>query len=199
MCPRCHRDITVNEQTFDWARNNASNYWIQFLYCCNNQKCKTLFITESPNTWWNIKYYPSSYIEYDFSPYPNIVELSPNFKNYYNQAYDVEQFWHKDIAWPWYRKSIEFLIKDYAVSVAPDDIESIKSMTLQSCINQYILDDDINAIATRAYWLWNDQTHYYKRWEEHDIDSLKELIELTIHFLEKKIKSAKIIAAMPAQ
>ncbi|MEI7478389.1 MAG: hypothetical protein WCJ81_08155 [bacterium] len=93
---------------------------------------------------------------------------------------------------------MEFLIKDYVISGNPDKSEQIGEMNLQSCINTYISDEDIKQISTRAYWLGNDQTHYYKRWEAHDIDSLKELIELTIHFLEKKIRAQKIIADMPA-
>jgi hypothetical protein len=68
------------------------------------------------------------------------------------------------IAGPGYRKSLEFLIKDY---VCKDiDNSSIKDTVynekLGKVINNFIQDDRIKKIAKRAAWLGNDETHYLR-------------------------------------
>lgn len=37
-----------------------------------------------------------------------------------------------------------------------------------------------------AVWLGNDETHYYRRWEDKDINDLKLLIKLTANWIEIK-------------
>ena len=60
-----------------------------------------------------------------------------------------------------YRKSLEFLIKDYLISTLPEDQhEAIKNKFLNNCIRDNISNINIKTVASRAVWLGNDETHY---------------------------------------
>lgn len=203
-CPRCHALISAWSLVVSWSSTNDISWnRRQVIFQCNNTRCRTWIIKEYFIGWSsNAIWYPSNPEDFDFSPYPLLSEVSSDFVNLYNQARNIEQLWYKEIAWPWYRKAIEFLIKDYAISLLEwEDIDKerdkITNMNLQQCINNYITEDEIKQIATRAYWLGNDQTHYYQKWENKDIDDLKWVINLTLYFLEGKLKSKKLLSEMP--
>ena len=38
-------------------------------------------------------------------------------------------------------------------------------------------------MAKGAIWLGNDETHYERKWVDKDIDDLKTLIDLTLHWI----------------
>lgn len=204
-CPKCHSLISVEEL----STYPHSNYFIvdagnkkQILYKCNNPKCWTYIISE-----WSIRrngskdifipeiYFPFKTKDFDFSQYPKVAAISPSFVDYYNQAWHCDQLWYKDVAWPWYRKSLEFLIKDYTISTNEEDSEKIKNMNLQLCIKTYLKNQMLNSISEKAYWVGNDQIHYYTKWEDKDIETLKELIKLTIHHIESDIQSREILSS----
>ena len=94
--------------------------------------------------------------------FSNIIsELSPNFCEIYNQAYIAEQTNLMQICGTGYRKSLEFLIKDYLISTLPEDQhEAIKNKFLNNCIRDNISNINIKTVASRAVWLGNDETHY---------------------------------------
>jgi hypothetical protein len=54
----------------------------------------------------------------------------------------------------------------------------------------------IKDIAKRATWLGNDETHYFKKWEDKDLDDLKKLIEITVHFISMEIEADKYMEEM---
>ena len=72
--------------------------------------------------------------------FSNIIsELSPNFCEIYNQAYIAEQTNLMQICGTGYRKSLEFLIKDYLISITPEDQhETIRNKFLNNCIRDNI-------------------------------------------------------------
>jgi len=43
------------------------------------------------------------------------------------------------------------------------------------------------SVAERATWLGNDETHYYRKWENKDISDLKALLRLTINAIENQL------------
>lgn len=53
-------------------------------------------------------------------------------------------------------------------------------------------------MAKRAVWLGNDETHYVRIWTEHDVKSLKMLIDLTIHWIDADALSDQFELIMPA-
>lgn len=180
-----------------------------FVYArCSNHNCERSFICEYVQSSERL---PNGYALYIFSSVFRdagveqktfsaiISDISPSFVRIYNQAYAAQQLSLSDICGVGYRKAIEFLIKDYIISKLADDDakEKIKKKLLIQCIEQDIDDVKIKAVASRATWLGNDETHYVRKWEEKDVNALCALIDLTIHWIESEIESARLLEEMP--
>jgi len=65
-------------------------------------------------------------------------------------------------------------------------------------IREYVGSDQLKAVAERAAWLGNDETHYKRRWEDKDLTHLKTLVDLTIYWIEAEITTAEFIESMPS-
>lgn len=113
----------------------------------------------------------------------SIHQLSPQFIKIYNQASEAEASALDEIAGIGYRKSLEFLIKDFAISEHPDEKDTIKSMNLSPCINKYISDPSIKTLATKSAWIGNDEAHYVRKHENRDISDMKKFIQASVHFI----------------
>lgn len=112
-----------------------------------------------------------------------INTLSPMFDEIYNQAKQAETLGLDQIAGIGYRKSIEFLVKDFAKKNSPKDESTIKTMPLSACINTYIDDTRIKTLAEKATWLGNDETHYLRKHTDRDINDMKKFIEAMVYFI----------------
>lgn len=134
--------------------------------------------------------YPKIYHEKSFSE--NICNLSPSFVSMYNQALFAETNDNTvDLAGMGYRKSLEFLIKDYLINIKNYDKESIISLDLGKCIDK--LDNKMKDIARASAWLGNDEVHYFRKHKEYSIKDLKIFIEYLVniidgYFIEQKAK-----------
>lgn len=119
-----------------------------------------------------------------------IENISEKFIITYNQSQIAEIYKLDQIAGMGYRKSIEYLIKDYIIHNKPDKEETVKNMMLGQCISTMIENPKIQKMAKGATWLGNDATHYVQKWEDKDIDDLKRLIDLTVYWIiyEEKTK-----------
>ena len=58
-------------------------------------------------------------------------------------------------------------------------------------------DARIKEVAKRAAWLGNDETHYVRIWEEKDVSDLKQLINLTVRWIENEIETRQLLENMP--
>jgi hypothetical protein len=113
-----------------------------------------------------------------------INEISSAFVKIYDQAYIAEQQDLKEICGVGYRKALEFLIKDYVILNHDDEKEKIEKTQLGNVIENFVNDTRIQSVAKRAAWLGNDETHYIRKWEGKNLDDLKKLIDLTVHWIE---------------
>jgi len=113
-----------------------------------------------------------------------ILDASPDFVRLVAQAEAAEFYELNDIAGPACRKALEFLVKDYAISKHPTAKETIKSKALADVIGTYITDPRIKEMAKRAAWLGNDETHYVRAQPNFNLEDMKYLIGLTIHWIE---------------
>lgn len=97
-----------------------------------------------------------------------------------------------------YRKALEFLIKDYLISKETDaqKIGKIKNQFLGNCIQEDVQDRNIKEVAKRAVWLGNDETHYTRVWAGKDVNNLKQLIELTVRWIENEIETERVLQEM---
>lgn len=104
----------------------------------------------------------------------NIEFVSEKFVEIYKQSVEAESNGLDQIAGVGYRKATEFLIKDYAIRINPNDKDSIEKMFLGNVIKKYLSDfPKLQSLATASTWIGNDETHYIRRHEDKDINDMK--------------------------
>jgi hypothetical protein len=208
-CPLCHEGIKpVYVQAYCHSILNTSQtrvpsvLWIN--YRCPLNKCSELFMatfkpssetTIQGNIIFKLKHLsPTSLNEKSF--HNKINEVSPKFSVIYNQSLFAEQKKLDDICGPGYGKALEYLIKDFCIHLYQDKKEEIENKLLGGCINDYIEHSKIKSMAQRAAWLRNDETHYIRKWEETDIKDLKNLINITVSYIETELLAEQYEADM---
>ena len=196
-CPHCHKgikpnlisSILTNKQT-DSAGAITSFTFSTFNYC---NSCYHMYLVEYTVVPAQ-KHEPYDFVEDScdyigpsdfqgkvFESYIN--EISPSFVSIYNQALRAESLELPDICGMAYRKALEFLIKDYAMTQNTDEHDKIKPMPLSQCIKTYIDNPIIQDLAKSATWLGNDETHYTRKHIDKDLSDLKKFIEATQYFI----------------
>ncbi len=210
-CPRCgvaYREYPKNTYIFqcDSIVNYIGTRVYSFYFCPH---CGKGFLVEysvlddfhhfSPSSTlktYNAMAYPAPARVRAFSQ--EIEDLSPNFVKIYHQAEQAENTGLSDICGLGYRKALEFLVKDYAIAFNPTETESIKSLMLSPCINKYIDNPKIKALATASTWIGNDETHYVRKHEDYNIEHLKVFISSVAAFIESDLAYAKATALLNA-
>lgn len=132
-------------------------------------------------------------------PYPsrskkfseNIEKVSPGFCRIYNEAFKAEQKKLFEICGMGYRKALEFLIKDYAIWLSPNDKEAIEKKQLSKCISEHIDNPKLKKLALASAWLGNDETHYCRKQAEYGFDDLKSFISATVSFIDMELEIPK--------
>lgn len=178
---------------------NGEKVQIQFL--CPDRRCQSIFTGyywRAPNSSsnYNLNNVSKGTKKLKELPKP-IEEISPAFAKIYQQADAAEQDGLLEICGVGYRKAIEFLVKDYAIKKFPDRKEEIEKKFLGKCIEDFIDDARVKSVAERATWLGNDEAHYVRQWEGKDLEDLKALIRLTIHWLEMVAETERFEREMP--
>ncbi|HCE56019.1 MAG TPA: hypothetical protein DER05_13940 [Lutibacter sp.] len=183
-CPNCHRSITPTPLFGHYCETDDLT---EVLLFCPDNKCRKSFIGYYAHIGNNYHQFiektsKGTIVGRKFSE--PINEISNNFVSIYNESFIAEQQELNQICGVGFRKSLEFLIKDYCISINKDKEEIIKKSSLSHCINNFVSDSRIQSVAKRASWLGNDETHYTKIWEDKNLRDLKSLIDLTIHWIE---------------
>ena len=117
----------------------------------------------------------------------SLNSVSPRFEKIYNQSSLAEGYNLDEIAGVGYRKALEFLVKDYAISLHPDDVSQITKNSLLKVISGYIEHPRLQALAKASAWIGNDETHYVRKHEDYDIEGLKRFIDATVNFIENEL------------
>ncbi len=81
--------------------------------------------------------------------------------------------------------------------MAPKKEKDIESKFAGTVIKEYIADKRIQAVAKRALWIGNDETHYLKKWESRNIEDLIVLIKLATDWIDIEQLSKKYCEEMP--
>lgn len=139
-CPICHHAIQPSSLGDSFFIDLMSTM-IGSLYRCPRHHCGQVFIARYrlPNLYTTYKLnecVPFILREYEFSD--EITDLSPDFCAIANQSRNAEHLGLTLIAGGGYRKALEFLVKDYAIRLHPDEAEVIKRTELGPCIQTYI-------------------------------------------------------------
>ncbi|WP_315373180.1 hypothetical protein [Paenibacillus xylanexedens] len=191
-CPVCHYTMEPN---MVYSHSYVTSYfYLDLVFQCSRRLCNKLFISNYRNSEGeNYRYYfqYSSPFEFEKKEFIEpITDLSANFVQIYNEALSAENGNLKEICGAGYRKSLEFLVKDYLIHKLPDREDEIKGKFLGACI-EMISDQNIKFCAQRATWLGNDETHYIRKWEDHDLSDMKALIHLTVNWVTNELLMEK--------
>lgn len=206
-CPLCHR--TVHAAQVAWGLvppRERSAPKLEIVYQCPHPECGRYFIARyRPEKRRNYQGLQQGEFQlYATTPWnpqppdvpPEVAQISPEFVDIYTQAVAAEVFRLPQVAGPGYRKSLEFLVKDYCVVLRPEQAEAIRALPLGRVISDFADDANVRACAQRAAWLGNDETHYVRKWEEKDIDDLKTLLKLTINWIHNHMLTRKYLKDM---
>jgi hypothetical protein len=198
-CPLCSHGIGPRYMDVAFASTQPASRFAEVLFQCPRDRCQHLFLARYQDKYGygqfdlvaclpaNLK----SAIHSD-----SINKVSSGFCEVYDQAYQAEQMQLTQVCGPGYRKSLEFLIKDYVSELNPNEADKIKEMWLAACIDKYVTDANVKETAKRAVWLGNDETHYVKTWEDKDLQDLKKLIALTVHWIEAHKLTEELLQSM---
>jgi hypothetical protein len=187
-CPFCHSNIVPKYLCLDNDKLFA---------CCPNEGCKQHFVLSLENSNIFTKVNPNALPQTkEFSEI--ISSISTQFAEIYNEAYHAEQMKLDQICGVGYRKALEFLIKDYLISRESDERikDNIRKKFLSNCIQENVQNENIKNVAKRAVWLGNDETHYTRIWADKDVNNLKQLIELTVRWIENEIETERVLQEM---
>lgn len=191
-CPLCHKSIaplpifaciyelsdpTICASVVYFCRHCTSPFIAHYLVFDPTYHANS--ITYNAATFRYVE--PTKFVKTAFDN--KIVKLSPQFDKIYNQALAAETSGLDEIAGIGYRKSLEFLIKDFAIHENPDNEEKIKSMPLAACIKNFIDSPNIKTLATRSAWIGNDEAHYIRKQEDRDVNDMKSFIQATVYFI----------------
>jgi len=207
-CPYCKHSMSQAPESarFSLPYNSKEhrNDSLFLFYQCMRDECQKAFIAvfqyrydgnRSPFHVHYLQQILPSLVDEKYWP-EEVNSISKQFSEIYNQAVACESHGYNHAAGPTYRKSLEFLIKDYLINCNPNHKDEIKSKFLGNCINDYITDQSIKECAKRAAWLGNDETHYVKKWESKDIGDLKVLIKLTVNHIQTTLLTKKYLEEM---
>ena len=206
-CPSCHRHQTPNEIDSFLSGDGPTSQLLQRVYRCTNRDCGRLFLAYykgvkqtgfgTTRSYFYRSVLPGRPLPPDIPD--NVANVSPTFADVYKQAAAAEHYGLSEVCGVGYRKCLEFLVKDFLIFKAGElgvDAESIKKANLGQCIENYIDDPKTKAVAKRATWLGNDETHYVRKWEGKDLTDLKNLLHLTINSIDNDLLAAEYLADM---
>ncbi|PFF33223.1 hypothetical protein CN335_21410 [Bacillus thuringiensis] len=204
-CPKCQHTILPKElHSYMFKDEKNEVFKLSLTYLCPN--CFDSYICQYrlpfglKNGQLNEAYLnyiaPKTTTKEFFSDIIN--EISPGFIDFYNQSLGAEMMGLRDIAGPGYRKSLEFLIKDFAIKNHPNKKETIEKTPLAKCIDTFIENQTIKDAAKAATWLGNDQTHYKQKHTDKNLEDLKLFIKITINWIELN-ENTKIVKQFISQ
>lgn len=196
QCPICHHKITIESP----LHINIQGKNVQALFICPNHDCHNYFITyyelQKSQGMVLLEMVPSK-VQLDSFLF-SVALISPSFISIYQEASQARALGLQQIAGPGYRKAFEFLLKDYAkLKSSKDKHEEIEKTFSGDVIKNYISDARIQKVSKRALWLGNDETHYLRQWQGHDIDDLITLIKLTVNWIEIEQLSDEYTTELP--
>jgi hypothetical protein len=214
LCPHCAHRISGEEREWSIPDAGTSNN-LECVFKCPNSDCGHLFIAiymvaETPVAERNEvaqalglgrgrfelrSSWPTHVPETTFSA--EIAQVSPSFVDIFNQAEEAEARKLLQVCGLGYRKAVEFLVKDFCAAEHPTEADLVKRLPLAQCISKYIDDARIEASASRATWLGNDEAHYVRKWAGQDIADLKVLIRLTCNWIESALLTRHYEQQMP--
>lgn len=203
-CPVCGKGIEpLAVGAFGSRLFDAHEGLLQVAFRCPRKDCQKLFIAYYTHRGGStgepvfLRESTLPFVAEKESFDEEIYGVSPDFVEIYNQAKTAEEGGLIQICGPGYRKALEFLIKDYLIHLNPEREGRIKEKKLGLILKEDVESKKIAQIATRAWWLGHDETHYYRKWKDMDIQDLKSLIRVTVHWIVDALIAEEYVSRMP--
>lgn len=203
QCPFCNlaadyeKNVVYLEtyMVYDWS---GDNYYADVVFRCASRLCHRLFIygyrDDRMTTETNFKLrYKSEYFKSPPHIPETVAKLSPKFVEIFTQADSAKKAGLTEIMGLGYRKSFEFLIKDYVLKNIENEKENIKKSVrgeyrLQNIITSYFSDNKrVQEIAKRVGWLGNDHAHYDRIQLDHGVEDLLVLIHIVMNHIDNEL------------
>jgi hypothetical protein len=173
----------------------------QVVYQCTKNDCKKLFLSDYVAEREHPIGYTHRLILIGSSPSKpkvdkvpsEITQISDQYAEIFKQSAEAESHNLNQVAGIGYRKALEFLVKDYLISEEPEKKADIETQQLSRVINNYVKSTNIKSCAERATWLGNDEAHYLRKWENHDIEDLKRLLQLTENWIVTELQTKQYL------
>lgn len=189
-CPHCFESIKPH-LIYKTNHDNRLKSPLAILFQC--PACQKYFVnsykpldTVSSSVYLSqpILYTYKQLVDYDL---PNELEdISKAFKEIYVQALTAESEGLSQITGLGYRKSIEFLLKDFLIHYQKEDAEKVSKMPLSQAIDK-LQSQKIKDLAKASIWLGNDETHYVKKYEDKDVTDMKRFIRSLAYFISSEL------------
>lgn len=188
-CPHCNKEMTANiimqsrpieieqiQRIALLAKCNICNnfFALAYLFRYKYGKPETILI---PYTY-------SPTINLDIPD--NIKEISKDFEEIYTQSETAYQLNLNQIAGMGYRKSIEFLVKDFLIFLNTDDADRIINLTINKAIAE-IDNQKLQNLARMTNYLANDQVHIKTLHPTKDIDDLRDFLKNLVYLISFEI------------
>jgi len=199
-CPICYQGIQPISP--EWKHVSQDGNTIERVFICPLQSCHHLFVGRYYKNAGNGYFYLKQTVPTEprnYSQPTELTKISPDFCSIYNQAHKAEQLGLLLVSGPGYRKALEFLVKDYLTSqqTTEEAKKDIADSPLMACIKKYVTDTRMKTTAERATWLGNDETHYIRKWEDKDLQDMKNLIQLTCYWIQSEHLTSAAALEMP--
>lgn len=195
VCPWCGKSVTLNVVAGSGVALPGSETARQFflIFHCPDRTCSRLQAAFYEDK--KVTVYPPMK---PVLPFTEIVrKLSPMFIKIYEQAATAESTGLDEICGAGYRRSLEFLVKDYVKKKSPEKTKEVDEHSkLGPFIRDFIEDPRVKSMAEKCAWLGNDESHYTKKWADKDMQDLKKLIDLTARFIDLELHAAEYEAEM---
>lgn len=201
ICPHCHVRNQPRYQMFFITKDERNQPEVITVWVCGNNECNRFIVASHGKVGQElpIKRFLNGYPKGPEWPQPITTlksgqdsTIPSKFIKTYLQSLKAESEGLDEIAGMGYRKAIEYLVKDWATQLNPEEKDKIHSSWLGKVITGYF-DGDLKEILERATWLGNDQSHYIKLFEEYDLGILKDLISLILVELDRQHKKKHYI------
>ncbi|WP_260678360.1 hypothetical protein [Lactococcus lactis] len=177
-CIHCHKSVSFRVEGTTPIHKFSGGYFFSSVFLCPN--CEKYSISEYQSAYQYsdyaiVKYHYQNEININLPL--NIENVSPQFVELFKQSTVAEAQGLVDICGVGYRKSAEFLIKDYAISKTPDKTEDIQKAPLGSVIKtEFEAFPKIQNLAKATTWIGNDETHYIRKHNDKDLKDLKNFL-----------------------
>lgn len=200
VCPHCHLIVNPHSIWTIETKDTDNTPTMITAWACSNDTCEKIFLAVYKVEGQELKFnrflnglpkgpdWPKPIFDLK-NGNPKSIDKpeQTRFIKTYLQSLVAENSGLDELAGMGYRKSIEYLVKDWAIQNNKEAKEKIETSWLGGVIKDYYT-GDLKEILERASWLGNDQVHYNRLFEEYNIDVLKELIELIMVELDRQYK-----------